>query len=205
MKPMSLKPQCLLFDFGGVLVQWDGVEPLVSLTAGRLTPEQARRFWLESEWVRRFETGRCNAQEFAIGAVCELQLEMAPEAFLEAFTSWDRGPFPGSLDLLVALKPRFTLACLTNNNPIHWAKPALQELAACFHRRYVSFEMGLMKPDREVYERVIADLALDPGVIVVLDDNPGCVSAAGETGMRGFVAKGPAMVIQILGSLDIAV
>jgi putative hydrolase of the HAD superfamily len=201
----SPKPQCLLFDLGGVLVEWDGIEPLVALTRGRLAPEQARRFWLESEWVRRFETGRCDSSEFGAGAVRELGVDLSPADFLESFVSWDKGPLPGSLELLRALKPHFTVACLSNNNPLHWNLGRLQELVALFHRAYASFEIGLMKPDPAAYEWVTADLGLRPAAILFFDDNPECVDAAQSAGMRARLAKGPAMVRQALGELGIEV
>ncbi|MFB3902166.1 MAG: HAD family hydrolase [Acidobacteriota bacterium] len=203
MSQTSARPECLLFDLGGVLVEWDGIEPLIALTRGRFTAEQARRFWLESEWVRRFETGRCDPADFAAGVVRELGVDLAPEAFLEAFRSWDRGPLPGSFELLDALRPHFMLACLSNNNPVHWRASGLQGLVARFHRSYASFEIGLMKPDRSAYQWVIRDLQLDPAAVLFFDDNPECVTAALDAGLRACLAKGPAMVRQALAEQGI--
>ena len=45
---MASPPQAILFDFGGVLVEWDGVRPLLELTDSRISEEQARLFWLDS-------------------------------------------------------------------------------------------------------------------------------------------------------------
>jgi HAD superfamily hydrolase (TIGR01509 family) len=199
------KPACLLFDLGGVLVQWDGIEPLVALTQGRLTHEDARRFWLNSRWVRRFETGHCNASEFGEGAVRELGIDLSPGDFLEAFESWDRGPLPGAVELLDALRPDFTLACLSNNNPIHWNAERLQRLVRRFERCYASFEIGLMKPDRAAYEWVISDLQLDPGAILFFDDNPECIVGAEAVGMLARLAKGPAMVRTYLAEFGVRV
>jgi len=178
---------------------------LIALTEGRLTAEEARRFWLESDWVRRFETGRCSALEFGAGIVRELQVDLEPAAFLDEFVSWDRGPLPGSFELLGELRQHFILACLSNNNALHWNIPRLQKLTACFHRRYASFEIGLIKPDRAAYEWVISDLGLEPGAIVFFDDNPECVVAAERVGIRGFVVKGPAMVREKLGGLGVEI
>ncbi|MCK4804567.1 MAG: HAD family phosphatase, partial [Spirochaetes bacterium] len=55
----------ILFDLGGVLVDWDGKGPLVELSGGKLNKEEARRFWLESILVREFETGRLAPDQFA--------------------------------------------------------------------------------------------------------------------------------------------
>lgn len=201
-KPGSV-PACLLFDLGGVLVEWDGIEPLVALTRGRLSLEDARRFWLESEWVRRFEMGRCDSADFAAGALKELGVDLSPGDFLESFRSWDRGPFPDSLALIDALRPTFFLACLSNNNPLHWHDSKLQNLLSRFDRSYASFEIGLMKPDPAAYEWVIADLQLDPGAILFFDDNPECVAGAESVGIRARLAKGPAMVQEALEQFGI--
>ena len=52
----------------------------------------------------------------------ELKLTLTPREFLERFESWDRGALPGALELLKALASQYLLACLSNNNPIHWAR-----------------------------------------------------------------------------------
>ncbi|MFC0336809.1 hypothetical protein SAMN05421848_2948 [Kushneria avicenniae] len=73
--------EILLFDVGGVLADWDGTTPLVTLTDGRLTREEARRFWLEFEPLAPFETGQSTCEGFLEAAVEALSLNMTPEAF----------------------------------------------------------------------------------------------------------------------------
>lgn len=50
--------EILLFDLGGVLVHWDGIGSLRELTRARLSKEEARKFWLDSPAVRKFERGQ---------------------------------------------------------------------------------------------------------------------------------------------------
>jgi len=184
------KIKTLLFDLGGVLVDWDGTTPLVELSNRRLGMEQARRFWMESPSVRNFEIGKSMPEQFARGAIAELGLQTRPQEFLSAFASWDRGPFPGTLLLLKNLKPDFTLACLSNNNPIHWRRPELHELLAFFDRCFVSFETGVLKPDRVAFEHVLAEMAVRPEEILFFDDNPECVETALHMGMASCRVKG---------------
>ncbi len=195
--------QCLLFDFGGVLVDWEGVEPLVSLSGGRLTSEQARRFWLESVWVRRFETGRCTPLEFGAGVVDEIALGVTPAQFIKAFESWDKGPLPGAVELARSLGSRFRLMCLSNNNVLHWSRPALQELARCFERCYASFQTGLMKPDPEAFQLVIRESGTRPEGILFLDDTPECVDAARRAGMQARQVRGVEMVRATLAEMGL--
>ncbi len=181
----------LLFDLGGVLVRWEGSAGLLELTDGRLSREEARRFWLNSPWVRRFEAGKCSGTEFAAGAVNELGLAVPAEEFLDRFTGWDRGPLPGAHELLDELRSHYQLACLSNNNEIHW--PKIRDefgFRRFFDRCYLSHEIGLIKPDREVFDYVLRDLALPPESILFFDDNPECVEAARKVGLRAELAQG---------------
>lgn len=196
--------QTILFDLGGVLVEFDGVAPLIALSGGRLDKEGARRFWLMSPAVREFETGRCGAEEFARRALAELGFAMAPEVFLRQFVSWDRGPMEGALDLLDALKPQFLLACLSNNNVLHWNRLREEtKLPGKFHRCYLSQEIGLMKPDRESFAYVIRDLGVPPERILFFDDNPECVEAARLLGIHARRARGVGEVKAALAELGL--
>lgn len=187
---MTINPKILLFDIGGVLVNWDGISPLIELTNGRLTPEQARKFWLDSPWVRKFEAGLCTPDEFASGAVKELAVQITSDDFLARFISWDRGPLPGAVELLAELRSRYTLACLSNNNALHWAELRGSGLLERFQFQFVSFEIHKVKPDREVFEHVIAQLKAPASDILFFDDNIECIEAAKQCGMQAAQTKG---------------
>ncbi len=200
----SRKPDVLLFDLGGVLVHWQGNEPLVRLSTRPLSLEDARLFWLRSPWVRRFERGRCSPLEFAEGAIEELSLDVSPPGFLEEFLSWDRGPFPESLELLDALRDRFRLACLSNNNELHWQKIRdTYGFGSRFHHVYLSHEIGEMKPDHRAFEHVLADLAVPAGRILFFDDNPECVAAASELGLIARQVRGVDEVKAVLRRIGV--
>lgn len=194
--------QAILFDLGGVLVEWDGIQPLLDITDNRLSAEEARLFWLDSPAVRRFETGRCTENEFAEAAARELQIDLSPAEFIAQFTSWDRGLLPGAQQLVDRLKPQITLYCLSNNNPIHWALPHIRQLTSAFDKTFVSFEMGLMKPDVAAFESVAKRIEEPVERVLFLDDNPECVAAAREVGFLARVARGIAEVETALRELN---
>jgi putative hydrolase of the HAD superfamily len=199
----SANIQAILFDLGGVLVEWDGIQPLLDLSGGRLTPDEARLFWLNSPAVRQFETGLCSEQEFAREAVKELGTDLDPEEFITRFTSWDRGPLPGAKVLVDRLKKQFPLYCLSNNNPVHWTLPHIQELTSAFAARFVSFEMGLMKPDPAAFEYVAERIAEPMGQVLFFDDNPECVEAAVEVGFMAREVHGVAEVEKVLSQFAV--
>ena len=60
--------EVVLFDLGGVLFDFGGVEPMKSLSGIEHDDEIWRR-WLGCPWVRTFERGSCSADQFAEGVV----------------------------------------------------------------------------------------------------------------------------------------
>lgn len=189
---------------GGVLVEWDGIEPLMKLSDGRLTRDMARRFWLESPWAKKFETGRCTSREFAVGVIEELNLLLSPDEFIRQFISWDRGMLPGALDLLERLRPQFLLVCLSNNNELHWAK--LRDeigLVKRFDYCFVSHEIGVMKPAEEAFLYVLKKVGKEAEEFLFFDDNPECIETASKLDMSAFCVQGVTGVESVLKKMGL--
>nr|WP_299246119.1 HAD-IA family hydrolase [uncultured Halomonas sp.] len=194
----------LLFDAGGVLVDWDGTQGLVDLTNGRLDRERARRFWMEFEPLKPFEKGHANGVEFAQAAVTELELDMDSKAFLAAFNSWMRGPFPGALELVERIGPAYRRAVLSNSNPIHWGRLIDEHgFEKPFETLFVSHEIGQRKPEPEAYHAVIDSMKQPAQEFIFFDDNPECVEAARIVGMQAHQVQGLKQLSAILKELDV--
>ena len=80
----------VLFDLGGVLVDFGGVEAMKRLSAIDDDDELWRR-WLGCPWVRAFERGDCSPDEFARGVVDDWSLPLSAREFLDEFQSWIGG------------------------------------------------------------------------------------------------------------------
>lgn len=202
----SFFPKVILFDLGGVLVDWDGISPLIDFSGGALSKEQARRYWLESPWVKKFETGLCSEDDFASGVVDELKLVISPEEFLEQFITWNRGLFPGTSELLERLRNRFILACLSNNNELHWKSLTEKtDLVEWLDHIFLSFEMGVMKPAKEAFQYVIDKIGYPPQKIVFFDDSYEYIDAANDLGFQAYQVLGLKSVYSTLNALEITV
>jgi len=106
----------LLFDVGGVLVQLSGVDTMLEWLGNAVTTDELWRMWLQSESVRKFETGRIDANEFADGVISEFGLAVEPQLFLESFAGWPTGLYPGTLEMLALIPPSYRRALLSNSN-----------------------------------------------------------------------------------------
>ena len=175
--------EAVLFDLGGVLVHGVGAE-VIRRWLDEESEEAVWRRWLSCPWVRRYERGECSTREFARGMVETWGFEMQPDEFLEQFRAFPRGLFPGARALVENVTPGTRRACFSNTNELHWSDQAEGfGLATLFDQRFLSFEMGLVKPDREAYGYVVDALDLRPDQVLFLDDNEINVEGARAVGL----------------------
>ncbi len=179
----------LLFDLGGVLIDFAGFEEMRRLQPEVLDRSEIRDRWIHSESVQLFERGDIAPDEFAGRVLEEFRLELSEEEFLREFVSWARGPYPGALQLLRRLQQSHRIACLSNSNELHTPihRASIHPHVDSF---YFSDEIGLVKPDREIFDFVVRDLAVSPQRIAFFDDTMVNVEAAREVGLSAYLADG---------------
>ena len=195
---MSIRPadnradiQVVLFDVGGVLVELSGVDTLLDWLDHRISAQELWSLWLHSPSVRAFETGRIDASQFAAGLLAELRLEIDAGHILASFTYWPSALYPGALEMIGRIPPRYRRALLSNSNVLHWRR-VLDEmgLGALFEHQFASHLMGKIKPDAEAFEHVLASLGCRASQVLFLDDNVLNVQAARGLGMRAQQVRG---------------
>ena len=190
--------EVVLFDVGGVLVELGGVDHFGQMIGHGDEAEIWRR-WLHSPWVRRYERGRCTRREFAEGMVEENALSITPDAFLEAFLSWPLGLLAGAEALVSGLQADLQTSCLSNSNEAHWHEQRdCDRLKALFPDPFLSFELDLIKPDREIFEHVVETYGCSADRILFFDDNVINVEGARAVGLDAQLVGGPGAARDIL-------
>jgi glucose-1-phosphatase len=180
----------VLFDLGGVLIEFGGVGPMKEL-AGIETDDELWHRWLTCRWVRSFERGHCSADDFATGMVGDWGLAVEPDAFLAAFESWPGGTLAGAEALLDRVRRVVPAGCLSNTNALHWDKNFGQwPILDAFDFRFLSFELGIVKPDRALFDRVAQLLPAPPERVLFLDDNAINVDGAVAAGFVACQVRG---------------
>jgi putative hydrolase of the HAD superfamily len=186
------KPEVLLFDLGGVIVD---VASRAEIHAWMPTTLDL------SQWTERrpaehvfeaFETGLLTPEEFGQRFVAEFPLTTTPEVFLTAFESWNKGLLPGAIELLAELRKQYRLAALSNTNALHWRRLEGEfGIPGLFERVFTSHELSLRKPDAAIYLHVTAALDVRPESVLFFDDNTVNVEAAIRIGMQAACVRGP--------------
>jgi HAD superfamily hydrolase (TIGR01509 family) len=183
-------PDVVLFDLGGVLMNFGGLGRLAELSGEKQGAALQTR-WISSGWVQAFERGACTAEAFAQGVVNDLELDLTPAAFLEDFSMWSAGPFAGSLDLVRSLRGTIGMGCLSNTNAVHWQRHLDHwGLVRYFDWTFTSHELGMMKPDPAMFRHVIRTIGTTPDRLLFLDDVDENVQAARASGMCAEQTQG---------------
>lgn len=171
-----------LFDIGKVLLDFDfegTLEPLL--------PAGADASVLDSFLADKdaFERGDIGHEAYLAQALGVLDPSVTREAFESAWRNvfTPNRPMWGAVESLAADGHRLLL--FSNTNAIHcpWMLEEY-DVFRLFEAGTYSFEVGCVKPEPEIYHRVIADHGLDPATTRYIDDLPANVEAGRALGFR---------------------
>jgi putative hydrolase of the HAD superfamily len=180
----------VLFDLGGVLIELGDVTRLQEMSEVVGT-EEIWQQWLASPWVRRFEKGQCSETEFSAGVIAEWGVDIAPRRFLEIFRDWPMGPYPGTTELLAELKRLVPVGCLSNTNAMHWEhQTSVWPMLDMLDFRFLSFELGLAKPDEAIFHAVDQRLPFCRERVLYFDDVAANAETAMSFGFRSVQVRG---------------
>lgn len=97
------------------------------------------------------------------------------------------------LDYILALRRHYAVYLLSNTNPAiqDWAQSprfsaAGKPVEAYFDKLYLSYKMGLTKPDPRIFQRMAADAGIDPAASLFVDDGARNIETAAALGFQTY-------------------
>ena len=185
-------PELLLFDLGGVLVEFAGPTELGKHLRWPSTPGGILDRWIQCPHTCAFERGHLTSEEWADRFIIDWDVDLSRQEFLAKFTTWSRRILPGARELLDELRPRYRLAALSNSNALHWERNAHElGLLDLFEFAISSHQVGIMKPDPAIFHHALERAQVSsPDAIMFFDDLEGNVQAARAAGMRACQVRG---------------
>ncbi|MEK6544695.1 MAG: HAD family phosphatase [Elusimicrobiota bacterium] len=183
----------IFFDVGNVLVKFD-IQLIIDSferLAGR--PLKARLTWL---WMQHigdaFEEGRLSAQDFYGKACKALAIEITQARFWGIMNS-SLSPIYEMVELASELKRRgHRLHVISNSNVVHGDfMLANYPFMASMDGFTWSYEAGVRKPKKRIYEIALASAKAAPGECFFIDDRPENVTAAHSCGITAVLCKDP--------------
>lgn len=186
---MSIR--AVIFDFGGVLVRTEDRSPREQL-AERLgmTYDELSNLIFESDSSRQAAAGEISTEEHW-EAIRE-KMDLSPDEFPEASREfWGGDALDHELvNYLRSLRPDYKTGLISNA----WddLRDVLREewqIADAFDEIVISAEVGVVKPDPQIYRIALERLEVAPQEAVFVDDFPENVAGARAVGMHAIQFK----------------
>jgi putative hydrolase of the HAD superfamily len=172
----------LLFDLGGVVVPWVGLE---ALAEREHTSRQAIVEKFEAlDVFNAYEIGECENDDFLASFVDLFDLNIPLGEAAQLWNSWVLPPFAGVIDAIEQLKENYIVACLSNTNDLHWQHlNGLFKTAELFDFDFASHQIKAAKPDPRSYEIPLEKMGVEASRVTFFDDTLINVEAARKLGM----------------------
>jgi 2-haloacid dehalogenase len=196
----------VIFDLGGVLIDWDPRHLYRKLFSG---DEAAMEAFLATVCTHEWNRGQDAGRSFAEGARLLKALHPGRAELIDAygarFDEMMAGPIEGSVEILAELHRRGTRLFGLSNFSAETYPPAFARFAFLrwLEAVVVSGEVGVIKPDPRIYELALARFAIDPLRAVFIDDVEANVAAATGFGMHGIRFTSAAALRAELAGLDL--
>ncbi|MFV8345004.1 HAD family hydrolase [Flavobacterium sp. ZB4P13] len=176
----------IIFDFGDIFINLDKEAPIVEFSKLGL------KEWTEDldQLNLSFEKGKISELQFIEG----FQKHMPKASIDEIRNAWNTIllDFPlYRLEFLQMLSQKYRLFLLSNTDAIHIDRfqhkagiTFYREFYQCFERVYFSFELGMRKPEAEIFNYLVKQHELTPKRTLFIDDKKENTDAALALGFQ---------------------
>ncbi len=181
-------PQTVIFDLGGVLIDWNPRHLYRKLFDDEAEMEHFLSTICTSDWNEQQDAGRPVSEAVAELAAQWPQHTDLIQAFYDRWTEMVKGPIDETVAIVAALRQRGTpLYALTN-----WSAetyPYVEhryEFMGWFKGIVVSGREMLKKPDPRIYHLILDRYGLAASDTVFIDDNANNIAAARDVGLHAI-------------------
>lgn len=198
----------IVLDLGKVLIDFDHLRAAERISNFcNKTPKQIFDLFFISEATILFEEGKITPEDFFRRVKEILDLKLEYQSFVPIWndifflTAKNRAVY----SLANNLRAHYQVALLSNINVLHheYLKQYFPVFNV-FHRVFVSYEMGMIKPDQALYIKVLEELKVQPENVFYTDDRQELVDSAKDIGINSFLFTGVEQLKQDLACLGVA-
>jgi putative hydrolase of the HAD superfamily len=193
----EMLPRVILSDWGGVLSPGGTPDELPAKLEEVLLLDRAHITFLTSPLLGELKRGQISVEEFwhkleVITGKTISDHDRNVWAPLETLRPDDE--LNGFYQDLI--KQGYEVGILSNVFPnteamirqAGWYKP--------YHPLFLSCDLGMAKPDNEIYEYVCRIIGVEPMKILFIDDQQRCLDPAAAIGMKTILARSPSQTIR---------
>lgn len=179
----------IVFDFGNVVINWDIDSILGKYGINSAESQKLKEIIFESEEWLQLDEGTLNAEQaekiFRDNAPDHLKTQVS-----KIMNTWfEKIEFNKEIcDLIKKLKrDGYRVYGLSNTNIQFYNYIMKSDIGMYFDGFVISAVEKMMKPDKEIFERLFEKFSLNPRECFFIDDTEKNIAAGRECGMNGFV------------------
>lgn len=179
----------VVFDLGKVLIDWHPERAFQD----HFPDPKATLDWMRrvdfAGWNRAQDGGRSLSDGMQAARAAHGDAALPLEDYTARFPQTIVDAIPGTWDLIEMLDAAHVpLFAITNWSADNWpaAVATYPRLLTIFRDIVVSGQVGMLKPDAEIYELLCLRNGLTPGDCLFIDDSPENVAGAEAVGMAAF-------------------
>lgn len=186
--------EVIIFDLGGVILNLDYT--LTTKAFQSLGLKNFDEIYAQANQTSLFddlEIGKISAQFFINSLLPYLPQGVTANKVVHAWNAMILDFPQERLDLLVDLRKTKKVILLSNTNEIHiqavnrsLANTTNQKIESFFDKVYLSHEIGLRKPNVEIFEFVCKDQNITPSTALFIDDTIRHVEGAKRIGLNAI-------------------
>lgn len=188
----------ILFDFGGVIVSLKKQNALNRFKEiGFADIEEYLGEFRQKGIFLEYEEGKLTPEEFyrefrklaGRDDISDDDIDSGWMAFLTGIPEY-------KFQLLKDLRKKYNVYLLSNTNPsiMKWAfsksfSPEGLPINGYFEKCYLSYELGVAKPEQKIYELILQDSGINAAETLFLDDGQKNINVAKELGFQTYLAN----------------
>ncbi|WP_435355619.1 HAD family hydrolase [Emticicia sp. SJ17W-69] len=200
-----MKFKAVIFDFGNVIINIE-LKRIYQAFAQFTSKSEAyiEKQITDNQLFRRYESGQFTDDEFreiirqTLGfPLSDIEVDKAWNAILLDIPT-------ERIALIKKIRQNYPVYLLSNTNNIHikasndYLRKAhnISHLDQLFDQLFLSYEMGMWKPDAEIYHYVLKKLKLQPHEVLFLDDNQKNIESANAIGIQTILVEPPTSILE---------
>lgn len=200
-----MKFKAVIFDFGNVIINIEFQRIYQSFAKFTSKPvAYIEKRITEDQIFRRYESGQFTDEEFREVIRQTLGFPLSDH---EVDTAWNAVLLDiptDRIDLIHNIRQKYPVYLLSNTNNIHITASnnylkkthGIRGLENLFDKLYLSYEMGMWKPDAEIYHEVLRSSKLQPNEVIFFDDNLHNIESAKAIGMQTILVEPPTSIVE---------
>jgi putative hydrolase of the HAD superfamily len=200
-----MKFKAVIFDFGNVIINIEFQR--IYQTFSKLTSKPIayiEKRITEEQIFRRYESGQFTDEAFREIIRQTLCFALSDK---EVDTAWNTILLDipiERIDLINNIRKKYPVYLLSNTNNIHISASnnylneahGIKNLDVLFDKLYLSYEMGMWKPDTEIYYEVLRSINLEPNEVIFFDDNLQNIESAKAIGMQTILVEPTTSIVE---------